>query len=341
MRWLLAVLLLLTGPVSARAAGALRIDGAGATFPGPLYQKWFYVYHQLHPDLAIDYQPLGSGAGIRQIELRTVDFGATDLPMKDAALAAHPDLVHIPTVVGAIAVVFHLPGVKALRLSPQSLAGIFLGRITRWNAKEISADNPGVSLPDRAIVVLHRSDGSGTTGVFTDYLSKVSSAWRTKVGRGKSVEWPVGLGGKGNEGVAAFLEIIPGAIGYVELSFADQLHFTRAALRNHDGSWVLPTVATTSAAAAQVKLPADFRTSITDAPGPTAYPISSFTYLLIPQNQTNARKGTALIHFLDWALHDGQKLAPSLDYAPLPEDVVSKVEARVHALRVGGHPVTP
>lgn len=320
-------------------ADSLLVNGAGATFPAPLYTKWFARYHQLRPDLAFNYQAIGSGGGIQQITAGTVDFGASDAPMKDEQLAKRPDVVHVPTVLGAVVVTYHAPGVKALKLTPELLAGVFLGKITRWNDPALARVNPGEQLPDAAIAVVHRSDGSGTTNGFTDYLSKVSPEWKQQVGTGTSVRWPVGLGGKGNDGVAALVKQTPGAIGYVELAYATQNKLALAALRNRDGNFVAPSLASTSAAAAGVTMPADYRVSITDAPGKDAWPIASFTYLLVRKDQADARKGEALVRFLWWATHDGQQDAPALDYAPLPRAVVLMVEKTLATLTVQGKTV--
>jgi phosphate transport system substrate-binding protein len=323
---------------TALAADALLINGAGATFPFPLYSKWFSEYNKLHPDLRFNYQSIGSGGGIQQITNRTVDFGASDAPMTEEELAKVPGIVHIPTVMGAVVVTYNAD-IKDLKLTPETLSGIYLGKITKWNDPALQAVNPGVALPNADISVMHRSDGSGTTNIFTDYLSKVSPEWKEKVGVGKSVKWPTGLGAKGNEGVTGLVKQTPGAIGYVELAYANQNKLPMAELKNHDGVFVKPTIESTSAAAAGIEMPADFRVSITDAKGKTAYPMASFTYLLIPNDQADHAKGTALIHFLWWAVHDGQQFAAPLDYAPLPKPVVEKVAARIKSLTVAGKPV--
>ncbi len=319
-------------------ADSLLINGAGATFPFPLYSKWFSEYNKLHADQKFNYQSIGSGGGIKQITEKTVDFGASDAPMSDDDLKKAPGVVHMPTVLGAVAVVYN--GAPAgVKLSADVVADIFQGKITKWNDPKLAAANPGVKLPDVAITVAHRSDGSGTTAVFTDYLAKVSPSWKTTVGAGKSVKWPVGLGGKGNEGVTGTVKSTPGAIGYVELAYAKQNKLTMAAIKNSDGNFVLPSIESTSEAAAAVVMPADFRVSITDAKGKDAYPISSFTYILVYKEQTDAAKGKALVNFLWWATHDGQKLAGPLDYAPLPKAVVTKVEAELKSLTVQGKAV--
>jgi phosphate transport system substrate-binding protein len=320
-------------------AAPLLINGAGATFPAPLYTKWFADYNRLHPDLAFNYQAIGSGGGIQQIIAGTVDFGASDAPMKDEQLAKIPDVVHVPTVLGAVVVTYNAPGVKTLRLTPEVVAAVFLGKITKWNDPALAAVNPGEKLPDLAITVAHRSDGSGTTNGFTDYLSKVSPEWKQQVGTGTSVRWPAGLGGKGNDGVAALVKQTPGAIGYVELAYANQNKLALAELRNKEGVFVKPSLESTSAAAAGVTMPADYRVSITDAAGKASWPIASFTYLLVRKDQADARKGEALVKFLWWATHDGQQAAPALDYAPLPKAVVTMVEKTLGTLTVQGKTV--
>jgi phosphate transport system substrate-binding protein len=332
---LLAAGLMLVGGTA--LASGLLINGAGATFPFPLYSKWFAEYNKQHPDLQFNYQSIGSGGGVKQITERTVDFGASDAPMSDAELAKAPGIIHVPTVLGAVAIVYN-GAPDGIKLTPEIVSDIFLGKITRWNDPKILAVNPG-KLPELAITVAHRSDGSGTTAVFTDYLGKVSPAWKSTVGVGKSVKWPVGLGGKGNEGVTGIVKSTPGAVGYVELAYAKQNKLAMATLQNADGQWVKPSVEATSAAAAGVELPADFRTSITNAKGKEAYPISAFTYILVYRDQTDAHKGKALVEFLWWAIHDGQKLAPPLDYAPLPKAVVTRVEAELKTIKVDGKSV--
>jgi phosphate transport system substrate-binding protein len=333
----MVVLAALFGFAGLAHAEGLLINGAGATFPYPLYSKWFSEYNKLHPDLKFNYQSIGSGGGVKQITEKTVDFGASDAPMSEAELAKAPGVIHVPTVLGAVAIVSN--GVPdGIKLTPEIVSEIFMGKIARWNDPKILAVNPG-KLPELPITVAHRSDGSGTTAVFTDYLGKVSPEWKTKVGVGKSVKWPVGLGGKGNEGVTGIVKSTPGAIGYVELAYAKQNKLSMATLKNADGEWVKPSVEATSAAAAGVDLPADFRVSITNAKGKEAYPISAFTYILVYKDQTDAAKGKALVEFMWWAIHDGQKLAPPLDYAPLPKPVVAKVEAELKSIKVDGKSV--
>ena len=320
---------------SITAGASQLINGAGATFPYPLYSKWFSEYQKVDPDTAINYQSIGSGGGIRQFLEKTVDFGATDAPMTDEQLAKSSiPVLHIPTVLGAVVITYNLPGVaKGLKLSADAVAKIFLGGITKWNDAEIAGLNPGVTLPDTAILVSHRSDGSGTTGIFTDYLSKVSADWKTKVGQGNSVNWPVGLGGKGNEGVAGLIKQTPGAIGYVELIYAENNQLPYASIKNKAGAFVLPSLkSVTSAGASGMKtMPADFRTSITDAGGKDSYPISGFTYLLMYQKM-DKEKGARLVKFLNWAMTDGQKFAEPLFYSPLPRELVKKVEAKIKTI---------
>src|SRR5260370_8959 len=303
-------------------ADKLLITGAGATFPFPLYSKWFCEYNKLNPEVQINYQSIGSGGGIKQITEKTVDFGASDAPLNDEQLQKAPGIQHSPTVMGAVVLIYKLPGVAELRLSPDALAAIYLGKITSWNDAALAKDNPQGKLPGTAITVAHRSDGSGTTNIFTDYLSKVSADWKAGPGKGTSVNWPTGLGGKGNEGVTGVVKQTEGAIGYVELAYANQNKLPAAELKNHDGQWVKATLAATSAAAAKVEMPDDYRVSITNAEGKDAWPIASFTYLLIYKDQQNAAKGDALLKFSWWAVHDGQKSASALDYAPLPQSVV-------------------
>jgi phosphate transport system substrate-binding protein len=331
---LLALLALTLG--GAAQADALLVTGAGATFPFPLYSKWFSDYNKLRPEVRFNYQSIGSGGGIKQITERTVDFGASDAPMSDEELAkAQGGLQHVPTVLGAVVVTYNAP-IEGLKLTQETVAGLFLGTITKWNDPKLAQDNPGLKLPDTAVAVVHRSDGSGTTSIFTDYLAKVSPEWKAKVGAGKSVKWPAGLGAKGNEGVTGVVKSTPGAVGYVELAYAHQNKLPMASLRNHEGAFVAPTLESTSAAAAGAEMPADYRVSITDAKGKDAYPLASFTYLLVYKDQADSRKGEALLRFLWWAIHEGQATASSLDYAPLPKAVVAKVEKTLGSLTVQG-----
>ena len=314
------------------AQGALLINGAGATFPYPIYSKWFDEYHKAHANAQINYQSVGSGAGIKQVTEGTVDFGASDGPMNDDQLKAYQDkhgsaILHFPTVLGAAVPTYNIPGVNsALNFTPDALAGIFLGRVTKWNDPLIASANKGVNLPANDIVVIHRSDGSGTTYIWTDYLSKVSDDWKNKVGKGTSVNWPAGLGGKGNEGVTGLVKQTPNSIGYVELIYAAQNKIAFGLVKNQAGEWVKASVDGVSAAAANsVKvMPDDFRVSITNAPGKGAYPISSFTWLLIPAKFSDAGKRDAMKDFLKWAITDGQSYAENLSYAKLPKEVVAK-----------------
>jgi phosphate transport system substrate-binding protein len=314
------------------AFGQTTVNGAGATFPNPMYQKWFSEYHKAHPDIQFNYQSIGSGGGIRQVLAQTVDFGASDGPMTDEQLSqAKTKILHIPTVMGAVVPAYNVPGVSTeLKFTPEALAGIFLGKITTWNDPAIAKANPGVSLPNQTIIVVHRSDGSGTTYIFTDYLSKVSSEWANGPGKGTSVKWPVGLGGKGNEGVAGMIRQMQGGIGYIELIYAVQNKIDYGLVKNASGSFVKASLESVTAAAASVKsMPADFRVSITNAPGKDAYPISSFTWLLIPEKSKEAAKGKILADFLTWMVDDGQKMTADLTYAPLPGSVAEKVKGTI------------
>lgn len=318
-------------------ADTVSINGAGATFPAPLYTKWFSEYRQVDPSVEINYQPIGSGGGIRQLTDKTVDFGASDAPMTDQQMAkASPAIIHIPTVIGAVVITYNLPELKKpLQLSGDVVADIFMGKIIKWNNPSIAALNPGVQLPASDILVAHRSDGSGTTAVFSDYLAKVSPEWKQKVGTGTALNWPVGLGGKGNDGVTNTVKQTPGTIGYIELTYAETNKLPYASLKNKAGKFVVPSSKTVSNAAAGAlkDMPKDFRVSITDAAGKDAYPISAFTYLLVYQKM-DAKKGAKFVKFLDWALKAGQKDAEPLHYAPLPKQMVSKVEARVKEIQV-------
>jgi phosphate transport system substrate-binding protein len=325
------------------AGGAVRLQGAGATFPNPLYQKWLSEYSKIDPNVRIDYQSIGSGGGIKQIEAQTIDFGATDVPVSDEELKNFPrEILHIPTALGAVVLTYNLPQIKApLRFSPEVIADIFLGKIKRWDDARIKADNPNAALPSADITVVHRSDGSGTTAVFTDYLVKISSEWKERVGTGTSVNWPLGIGAKGNEGVTGQIKQTPNTIGYVELAYAVQNKLPVAAIKNRAGNYVEPTLDAIkmAAAASAAKMPDDLRVSITDAPGDGAYPISSYTYILVYKEQRDAAKGKALVDFLWWAVHDGQRFAPSLQYAPLPEEVVRRVETKLNSITAGGRPL--
>jgi phosphate transport system substrate-binding protein len=317
----------------------LKLNGAGATFPYVIYSKWFDVYHT-KTGIEFNYQSIGSGGGIKQVIEGTVDFGATDAPMsddqlKDAMTKQSTNVLHIPTVMGAVVVTYNVPEIgKDLRLSPDVLGGIFLGEITKWNDAKISAINPGKTLPDEAIIVAHRSDGSGTTSIFSDYLTKANKTWADKVGKGTSVNWPVGLGGKGNEGVAGLIKQAVGSIGYVELAYAVKNNLPYAALQNKEGNFVQPTFEAVSAAAAASanSLPEDLRVSITNADGKEAYPISGFTWLLVYKNMKDKEKAKAVVKFLEWAMADGQSYAKDLFYAPLPKDVVKLCMKRINLI---------
>lgn len=318
------------------ALGQTTLNGAGATFPYPMYSKWFSEYHKAHPEVEINYQSIGSGGGIRQVLAGTVDFGASDGPMSDEQLSqAKTKVLHIPTVLGAVVPAYNIPGVTGeVKFTAQALADIFLGKITSWNDKEITGANPGVNFPNQDIIVLHRSDGSGTTFIFTDYLSKVSPEWQSGPSKGTSVKWPKGLGGKGNEGVAGMIRQMPGSIGYIELIYAVQNKIPYGVVKNAAGNFVKASLdSVTAAAASAPKMPADFRVSITNAPGKDAYPISSFTWLLIPAQSKDAAKGKILADFLSWMVVDGQKMTADLTYAPLPDSVVAKVKEAIKQVR--------
>ncbi len=318
------------------AASAQSLNGAGASFPAPIYQKWFTEYSNAHKGVQINYQSLGSGAGIRQVIAGTVDFGASDGPMTDEQLAqaqaAQGKVLHIPTVLGAVVPAYNIPGVKQeIKFTPEVLAGIFLGKINSWDDPSITAANPGVRFPKKEIIVVHRADGSGTTYIFTDYLSKVSPAWNSQVGRGTSVKWPVGLAGKGNEGVAGQVRQIDGSIGYVELIYAVQNNISYGLVKNKSGNYIKATLesVTAAAAAAAANMPADYRVSITDPAGKSAYPIASFTWLLIPQQSRDANKGRVLRDFCNWMLKEGQTEVGALSYAPLPKEVIKKLKVTI------------
>lgn len=321
------------------AVAETNLNGAGATFPNPIYQKWFSEYHKAHPDVQINYQSIGSGGGIKQLQAQTVDFGASDGPMTDEQIKATPFKVfHIPTVLGAVVPTYNIPGVSTeLKFTPDVLADVFLGNIKKWSDPRLAKANPGVKFPDSDIVVVHRSDGSGTTYIFTDYLSKVSSAWKDKVGKSTSVNWPVGLGGKGNEGVAGMVKQTEGSIGYVELIYALQNKMPFGTVQNAAGQFVKASLDSTTAAAASVKeMPDDFRVSITNAPGKTAYPIASFTWLLVPAEWSDASKEKVFVDFLNWMVGPGQGLTQALDYAPLPKNVAEKVKTRIKEIKAKG-----
>jgi phosphate transport system substrate-binding protein len=320
-------------------AAQTKLNAAGATFPYPIYSKWFNEYHQQHPDIEINYQSIGSGGGIAQVTAGTVDFGASDGPMKDEQLAAFKQqrgtsVLHFPTVLGAVVPAYNIPGFKGeLKFTPDVIAGIYLGKITSWNDPAIAKANSGASLPNAPIVVVHRSDGSGTTYIWTDYLSKISSDWNSQVGKGTSVKWPVGLGAKGNEGVAGMIRQMEGAFGYVELIYALQNKITFGSVKNAAGNFVTASLDSTTAAAASVKaMPADFRVSITNAPGKDAYPIASFTWLLVPADWKDKGKQKIIVDFLTWMLDQGQTMSAQLDYAPLPDSVREKERAALKTI---------
>ena len=315
-------------------AQAQKLTGAGATFPYPIYSKWFSEYSAAHPGVEVNYASVGSGGGIAQVTKGLVDFGASDMPMTNDALAASSvKLIHIPTVMGAVVPIFNVPGVSDLNFSPDVLADIYLNKIVNWNDPRIAKDNPGAHLPDQKIIVVHRSDGSGDSFIFTDYLSKVSKEWNDGPGKGSALNWPVGVGGKGNDGVAGLVRQLPGSIGYVTLVYAVQNHIAFGSLKNAAGNWVKASIDGVTEAAASVKsMPADFRVSITNAPGANAYPISSFTYLLIPAHPTDAAKEKVLKDLLSWIIKSGESEAPALTYAPLPQSVAEKALNTVYSL---------
>ena len=331
-KFLVAIALLI---LCVSTAQAQKLTGAGATFPYPIYSKWFSEYSAAHPGVEINYQSIGSGGGIRQVTAGLVDFGASDGPMTDEQLAASKvKLIHIPTVLGAVVPIFNVPGVGDIKFSGDVLADIYLGKITMWNDARIAKDNPGVKLPDQKIIVVHRSDGSGTTYIWTDYLSKVSSDWGNGPGKGTSPSWPVGVGGKGNEGVAGLVRQLPGAIGYVELIYALQNKISFGEVKNAAGNWERASIAGVTEAAASVKqIPADYRVSITNAPGKDAYPISSFTWLLIPVHSTDPAKGKVIKDMLSWIINSGENEVTALSYAPLPKAVADRVLKTVYSLQ--------
>ena len=331
--WMIWVIVLTPNVVSAQQ---VLINAAGATFPYPIYSKWFDVYHKKFPTLQFNYQSIGSGGGIKQVTEGTVDFGASDGPMNDKQIADFrmkrgAGILHFPTVLGADVPVYNLPGVsQPLNLTPEALAGIFLGKITKWNDAELAKANPGVNLPAKDIIVVHRSDGSGTTYIWTDYLSKVSKEWEAKAGRGTSVNWPVGLGGKGNEGVSGQVKQTPYSFGYVELVYAAQNKMSHGKVKNAAGVFVEASLASvTAAAAGAIAMPDDFRVSITNPPGKDAYPISSFTWLLIPDKIGDATKKKAIRDFLAWMLTDGQAMTGALSYSALPQAVIAKEQKAI------------
>jgi phosphate transport system substrate-binding protein len=314
----------------AHGASKVLINGAGATFPAPIYSKWFQDYNKLDANVEINYQSIGSGGGIKQLTEKTVDFGASDAPMSDGEItAAGGGILHVPTVLGAVTITYNVPGLeKAIRLDGKTLAEIFSGKITNWSDPKIAAFNPGFKFPSQPIVVVYRSDSSGTTAVFTEFLSKVSPEWEKLAGHGKTVKWPVGLGGKGNEGVGGLIKNTAGALGYVELTYAVALKLPTVEMKNKAGNFVAPTTDSVSNAAAGAKMPPDFRVSITNPDGKDAYPISAFTYLLVRKSMPGD-KGVAFVKFLNWALDGGQKEVAALSYAPLPAALVAKVKSQV------------
>ncbi len=318
------------------AMAQTTLNGAGATFPYPIYSKWFNEYHNEHSNIEINYQSIGSGGGIRQLQAGTVDFGASDMPLNDEQMAQfkakNVTVLHVPTVLGAVVPAYNVPGLSGdVKFTPDVLADIYLGKISKWNDPRITKVNPGMNFPDQPITVVHRSDGSGTTFIFTDYLSKVSSDWKNTVGSNTSVKWPLGMGGKGNEGVAGYIRQLPGSIGYVELIYAIQNKIQFGSVRNSSGNFIKASLETTTAAAEGIKMPADFKVSITNPAGKNAYPIASFTWLLIPTNPADANKGKILKDFLFWMLDKGQTMTEALSYAPLPKDVVAKEKAAITA----------
>jgi phosphate transport system substrate-binding protein len=316
------------------AFAQLLVNGAGATFPYPIYSKWFDEYSKVDPTVRFNYQSIGSGGGQQQILEGTVDFGASDGPMSDHTLAKAPGkILHVPTVAGADVVTYNVPGAPRLRLDGPSIAGIFLGRITKWNDPRLTSLNPGVALPDMDILVVHRADGSGTTYIFVDYLSSVSPEWAGKVGRGTAVRWPAGLGAKGNEGLTGQIKQMPGAIGYVELAYAMQNHLPFASVKNAAGNYVAPSVESVMAALEAATIPDDFRFSMVNSPGPNAYPIAGATWLLLYQQQRNSEKGKKMVEFLKWAVNEGETMAPQLDYAPLPPALSKRVLAEIDSIR--------
>jgi phosphate transport system substrate-binding protein len=324
------LLVLVLSPLQAQ-----KLTGAGATFPYPIYSRWFNEYSAAHSGVQVNYQSIGSGGGIRQMTAGLVDFGATDAPATDEQLApSKTKLIHIPTVLGAVVPIFNVPGVSNLRFSSEVLVGIFLGKITYWNDSRIARDNPGVKLPSQKIIVVHRSDGSGTTYILTDYLCKVSREWANGPGRGTSPSWPVGVGGKGNENVAGLVRQLPGSLGYVELIYALQNRINYGAVKNASGNFIKASIPSVTAAAASIKqIPADYRLSITNAPGREAYPISSFTWLLVPMRSTNPAKGKVIRDMLSWIVKSGESEAERLSYAPLPKNWVQRELKTIYSLQ--------
>ena len=332
LRSLITTTLLMGAAIGADAQ--MLINGAGATFPYPIYSKWFDEYAKVDPSVRFNYQSIGSGGGQKQILAQTVDFGASDGPMSDENIAKAPGkILHLPTVAGADVVTYNLPGNPKLKMDSATIANIFLGKITKWNDPAIKALNPDAKLPDQDMVVVHRSDGSGTTYIWTDYLSAINDEWREKVGKGTSVNWPVGLGGKGNEGVAGQVKETPGAIGYVELIYAVQNKMPYADVKNKAGNDITPSLASITAALATAQIPDDFRFSIVNPAGPDAYPIAGATWLLVYEQQKDPAKGKKLVEFLKWELTEGQKMTAALDYAPLPKSLQERVLERVSQIK--------
>ena len=342
IRNLMMLAIALAAPAALANPASTSLTGAGATFPYPIYSKWFDTYHE-KTGIEINYQSIGSGGGIQQIKAGTVDFGASDAALSDARLKEMPRRVlHFPTVGGAVVMAYNLPSVKQpLKLTPAIIAGIYMGKITAWNDRAIAAANPGVALPGAPVLPVHRSDGSGTTNIFTTYLSAVNGGWKEMVGANTSVSWPAGIGGKGNEGVSGLVRQTQGAIGYVELAYAKQNHLPVAHVQNKAGKFIEPTLASTTAAAqgAAAMLAKDVRFPIVNSPAPDAYPICGLTFLLVYQDQKDAAKAQALAGFIQWAIHDGQAMVSALDYAPLPEQVVKVDEANLRKLTIAGKPL--
>lgn len=339
MRFRIFMAMALIAALAGVSSAETNLNGAGATFPNPIYQKWFTEYHNAHNDIKINYQSIGSGGGIKQLQAGTVDFGASDGPMTDEQLSQTQGKVfHIPTVLGAVVPTYNIQGVTGeLKFSGEVLADIYLGNIKKWNDPKLAKENPGVKFPDEDIAVVHRTDGSGTTYIFTDFLSKVSPAWKDKVGKSTSVNWPVGLGGKGNEGVSGMVKQTEGSIGYVELIYALSNKMPYGSVKNAAGQFVKASLESVTAAAASVKdMPDDFRVSITNAPGKEAYPISSFTWLLVPAEWADAGKEKAFVDFLNWMVDKGQTMTKELAYAPLPKSVAQKVKARIKEVKAKG-----
>jgi len=320
--------------LTATASAQMMINGAGATFPYPIYSKWFDEYAKVDPSVRFNYQSIGSGGGQKQIMAQTVDFGASDGPMSDENLSKAPGkILHIPTVAGAVVMTYNLEGNPALKLDGETIADIFLGKVKKWNDPKIAASNPGIKVPDKEIVVVHRSDGSGTTFIFTDYLSKVSAEWKQKVGNNTSVNWPTGIGGKGNEGVSGQVKQTPNAIGYVELIYAIQNKMPYADVKNAAGQFVKPTLESVTAALGTANIPDDFRFSMTNAPGSNAYPIAGATWLLVYEQPKDPAKGKKLVEFLKWALTTGEGMAKDLNYAPLPDEIQQRVLKRIDEIK--------